>query len=138
MFRDGVVLEGGAPYATDNTVRIPSGTAICPSGCYFNQDAMRHETFHTVRAKYDGSKAHFLFDAARFLWAKTKNQQIVLILFAFLDIPDSTCAKQKQTMDLLSMKELHGFGHNIVLIALVMGLVLINGVWKLKEMLLHL
>ena len=67
MFRDGVVLDGGAPYATDNTVRIPSGRSICPSGCTFNQDAMRHETFHTVRAKYDGSKAHFLIDVARFL-----------------------------------------------------------------------
>lgn len=57
-------VHGGTPYATTETIRIPSG---------YNYDfaSAKHELAHTVRHSLDGTFAHFLFDVIRFAYPQT-------------------------------------------------------------------
>lgn len=58
-----VVINGGTPYALYDNIKLPSGTNISPT-------TAKHELAHTVRHRYDGSLAHFLFDAGRFVYPR--------------------------------------------------------------------
>lgn len=56
-----VLLHGGTPYALYDEINIPKLTNIDVS-------TAMHELAHTVRHRYDGSKAHFFYDVVRYFY----------------------------------------------------------------------
>lgn len=61
--RSEAIIHGGTPYALYDNIKLPKGYAL-------SFTTAKHELAHTVRHRYDGSKAHFLFDAGRFLYPR--------------------------------------------------------------------
>jgi len=58
----------GVPYALYTTIEWPAGYPQDPAAL---PEAALHEFAHTVRHAYDGNLAHFVSDAARFIYPRT-------------------------------------------------------------------
>ena len=55
-----VLIHGGTPYSTTNTIRIP------PKYSSITLNTAQHEFAHTIRHSFDGSLGHFLIDVVRY------------------------------------------------------------------------